>query len=294
MGSNVGVSVVIPTYNAEDFISLQLEALLKSSVLPDEIIVSDNGSTDRTPSIVAEWEQKSTLIRRTDSSSQRGVSYARNLGCSQAEGKLLLVCDADDIVAPTWVEAMVDALADADLVGSGHQLLLFDEPSSSYQLGDINIQQPQVFEGIPYVLGASMGFKREVFEALEGFDLSYQAGHDEVDFCLRATTQGFQLGWVDKPLIHYRQRSSLTDLAGQMRNYGRTWVQLIMNFSPAFDHKLPGLKLMLRKVLLALPGYLAKGQRTREEIRGFWWNLGVLEGTLRYQVLRTLPQRKLK
>lgn len=291
---NMKISVVIPAYNAENFIDEQIEALMKNSLLPDEIIISDNGSVDQTRRIVQNWGEKNSLVRCVDSSSKRGVSYARNIGCSSAQGEFILICDADDIVAPDWIEKMSVALHDADLVGSGHQLLFFNKESKSYYLGTVSTAQPQVFKGVFYILGASMGFKSKLFKSLGGFDTSYQAGHDEVDFCLRATEKGFQLGWIPEPLIQYRQRLSKKALARQSKNYGRTWVQLIMNFCPTYDQYLPSLKLMLRKTLPGLPRYLMGRHHAWNEIRGFWWNIGVLEGVIRYRILKKLPQREIK
>lgn len=287
------ISVVIPAYNAENFIALQLEALLGNSLLPHEIIVSDNGSNDRTRKIVLDWGRKNSIIRCVDSSLRRGVSYARNIGCLSARGKFILICDADDIVAPNWVEKMSAALRDAEIVGSGHQLLLFDKESSSYYLGASKTMQPQVFEGVFYNLGASIGFRSELFNSLGGFDTSYQAGHDEVDFCLRAAEKRFKSRWIPEPLIQYRQRLSEKALARQSRNYGRTWVQLIINFTPIYDQYLPSLKLMLRKTLPGIPQYFMRRHHEWNEIRGFWWNIGVLEGVVKYQILKAMPARRL-
>lgn len=292
--NNMKTSVVIPAYNAEDFINEQIEALLNNSLLPDEIIVSDNGSTDQTRNIVQSWGRKNSLVRCVDSSARRGVSYARNVGCSAAQGDSLLICDADDIVSSDWVEKIVEALNDSDMVGAGYQTLLLNEELGCYQLDEINVSQPHVVEGTPYLLGGNIGFKRTVMDTIGGFDSSYQGGHDEVDFCLRAIRAGFKLGWIAEPLLQYRQRPSARALARQSRNYGRTWVQLLENFSPEYAHHIPSLKLMLRRVLVSLPSYLRAKDKSWADIRAFWWNVGRLEGVFKYRILKKLPQREIK
>lgn len=286
------VSVVIPAYNAADFIREQLDALLSGTFLPGEIVVSDNGSTDTTASLVQSYVDSVVPVRVVDSSSRQGVSYARNKGAEEANGKKLLICDADDVVDSRWVEQMSLHLDSCDLVGSGYQHLV-RQANGDYTLGHIFIHQPEVFNGNRYLLGGIIGFRRDVFESLHGFDMSYIGGHDEVDFCLRASAHGYTQGWIPEPLILYRQRPSHKGLAKQSRNYGRTWIQLAQNFSPIYDHHVPSLKLMIRKVVPQVPSVLLKKQMSWEELRGFYWNVGRLEGVIKYRVFRRTPQRNL-
>lgn len=286
------VSVVIPAYNAADFIREQLDALLSGTFLPGEIVVSDNGSTDTTSSLVQSYTDSVVPVRVVDSSSRQGVSYARNKGAEEANGKKLLICDADDVVDSRWVEQMSLHLDSCDLVGSGYQHLV-RQTNGDYTLGHLFVNQPEVFNGRRYLLGATIGFRRDVFESLHGFDMSYRGGHDEVDFCLRASAQGYTQGWIPEPLILYRQRPSHKGLAKQSRNYGRTWIQLAQNFSPIYDHHIPSLKLMIRKVAPQVPSMLLNKQMSWEELRGFYWNVGRLEGVIKYRVLRKTPQRNL-
>lgn len=286
------VSVVIPAYNAADFIREQLDALLSGTFLPGEIVVSDNGSTDTTASLVQSYGDSVVPVRVVDSSSRQGVSYARNKGAQEANGKKLLICDADDVVDSRWVEQMSLHLDSCDLVGSGYQHLV-RQANGDYTLGHLFIHQPEVFDGNRYLLGGTIGFRRDVFESLHGFDMSYIGGHDEVDFCLRASAQGYIQGWIPEPLILYRQRPSRNGLVKQSRNYGRTWIQLAQNFSPIYDHHIPSLKLMIRKVAPQVPSMLLNKQMSWEELRGFYWNVGRLEGVIKYRVLRKTPQRNL-
>lgn len=286
------VSVVIPAYNAADFIREQLDALLSGTFLPGEIVVSDNGSTDTTSSLVQSYTDSVVPVRVVDSSSHQGVSYARNKGAQEANGKKLLICDADDVVDSRWIEQMSLHLDSCDLVGSGYQHLV-RQTNGDYTLGHLFVNQPEVFNGRRYLLGATIGFRRDVFESLHGFDMSYRGGHDEVDFCLRASAQGYTQGWIPEPLILYRQRPSHKGLAKQSRNYGRTWIQLAQNFSPIYNHHIPSLKLMIRKVAPQVPSVLLKKQMSWEELRGYYWNVGRLEGVIKYRVLRKTPQRNL-
>jgi glycosyltransferase involved in cell wall biosynthesis len=100
------VSVVIPAHNAERFISRTLESALAQSYDPLEVVVVDDGSTDQTAILVEEAAARDNRIRlfRTQNS---GVAAARNLGISEARGKLIAPLDADDLWHPEKIARQV-------------------------------------------------------------------------------------------------------------------------------------------------------------------------------------------
>ncbi len=84
-------SVIIPVYNRASFIKEAIESVLKQTYKNFELIVVDDGSTDETPQIIANYPVK--LIRQ----SNRGVSAARNAGIRMARGEIIALLDSDDI-----------------------------------------------------------------------------------------------------------------------------------------------------------------------------------------------------
>lgn len=90
------ISVVIPVYNRENSIRRALDSVLAQSLPPYEIIVVDDGSTDRTADIIAEHYPTVTLIRQPN----RGQCTARNEGIARAGGDLIALLDSDDFWLP--------------------------------------------------------------------------------------------------------------------------------------------------------------------------------------------------
>ncbi len=106
------VSVVIALRNKGPWIGAQLEALAAQRYAgPWEVVVVDNGSTDDGPQVARAMAEPLPELRVVDASDRRGTSHARNVGAHAARGDLLLYCDGDDVVAPGWIEAMVEAAA---------------------------------------------------------------------------------------------------------------------------------------------------------------------------------------
>jgi len=210
------VSVTIPALNAAQFIGLQLDALARQVGAPDfEVVVADNGSTDDTTAVAARWVDRLN-IHLVDASDRRGVSHARNVAIRASTGRLVLVCDADDVVGECWVAAMVEGLATLDLVGGPVRL---DRINASLALSWRSLSFPSdrlpAYDNYwPYVIGCNCGFRRHVFDALNGFDDDIPSG-DDVDFAWRARIAGFELGFAPNALVDYRMRSDLRSLYRQ-------------------------------------------------------------------------------
>src|SRR4051795_6655976 len=112
------ISVVIPVLDGEAHVGDQLAALAGQTYRGDwELVVADNGCSDRTIEIVQGWGPRLPSLTIADATTRRGLNHARNAGASAARGDFLVFCDADDVAGPGWLEAMARAASDADIVG---------------------------------------------------------------------------------------------------------------------------------------------------------------------------------
>jgi len=109
------VSVIIPAYNAEQYIKECIESLFKQSYKNLEIVVVNDGSTDGTKAILDEYE-KSEKIVKVLHTENRGVSCARNAGLNIATGSYIVFLDADDYLVQNAVEIL---LSDAEKYNAG-------------------------------------------------------------------------------------------------------------------------------------------------------------------------------
>lgn len=227
-------SVVIPTYNAAGLIPQQFEALREQVGAPAfEVVVADNGSTDDLADVVSDWAGR-LRVRLVDASRGQGVSVARNVGISEASTDRILICDADDLVSPRWVATMNAALDRATFVGGALETLRLSGPSADWM--PLETQTTGLFTtwgDRPYAFGGNTGMRREVFEAVGGYDESYPAGAEEIDFAWRAIDAGHVPVYVADALIHYRIRTDLRGVLRQQYNSGRGTSTLYAKFRPA-------------------------------------------------------------
>ena len=104
--SRCKVSFIIPVYNFEDYIVICVESIIHQSYSDIEIIIVDDGSTDRTADICDKLANEDSRIRVLHKRNN-GVSYARNKGLEVAKGDYVVFVDADDYIAPDFTDYML-------------------------------------------------------------------------------------------------------------------------------------------------------------------------------------------
>ena len=107
------VSVIIPAYNAEAFISETLKSVLAQTYQNIEVLVVDDGSQDRTSEIVESFAANDSRIKLLRQSNQ-GATVARNLAIEKSKGEFIAPIDADDIWYPQNLEKQVQCMIKAD------------------------------------------------------------------------------------------------------------------------------------------------------------------------------------
>lgn len=102
----IEISVVIPCYNAEDFIEETIESVLSQTYKPLEIIVVNDGSTDRTADILKKYQRYIRIIHQPN----QGECVARNTGLEAARGFWVAFLDADDMWLPQKLERQIEII----------------------------------------------------------------------------------------------------------------------------------------------------------------------------------------
>ena len=109
------VSVIVPIYNAEEYISMLIDSVLAQSFNSFELILINDGSIDSTPNILNNYAKKDCRVKVIHKANG-GVSSARNCGLDNAQGKYIAFADNDDYMFPDNLETMVKEIEDYDLL----------------------------------------------------------------------------------------------------------------------------------------------------------------------------------
>ncbi|NET90350.1 MAG: glycosyltransferase family 2 protein [Kamptonema sp. SIO1D9] len=216
------VSVIIPAYNAELFIERTLISVLSQTYLNLEVIVVDDGSSDRTAAIVQDFvmrDDRAILLQQENA----GVAAARNLAIAHAQGEFIAPIDADDIWYPENIAKQVQLLANANSsVGLVYSWSI-DINENNLPTGDFRAAQ---IEGNVYktllchnFIGNSSAtlIRKTCFDKVGGYSTELKAknaqGCEDWDLYLRIA-ECYQFLVVPEFLIGYRK------IQGSMsRNY---------------------------------------------------------------------------
>jgi glycosyltransferase involved in cell wall biosynthesis len=281
------VSVVIACRNAGAYLTEQLEALAAQQVAaPWELIVADNGSTDGSAVVAAGYADRIPGLRVIDASSGRGPGGTRNVAVAQSRARSVLFCDADDVVAPGWLAAMVAALQTHELVAARLEHDRLNEPwtvlQRNPQAGLLQTDPPF----LPYAFAAALGVRRELHERLGGFDATYLAGGEDRDYCYRAQLAGVTLTLVPDAVVHYRHRRTARGMYRQAYGYAYGQVRLYKQYRDRGLGRPPTGPAIVS--WLATPIKLLPALRSRERRAQFMarlgWRVGRLAASVRHRV----------
>lgn len=282
------LSVIIPCFNAEDTIAVQLEALASQRwTKPWEVIVSDNGSTDRTLSILERYMERLPHFRIMDSSDRPGAAHARNVGVLAATGEALAFCDADDEVAPGWLAAIGDALSEYDFVASRFETKKLNKPRTlKTRVGaqQVGLQEYTYPPYLPHSGGSGLGVKRALHEQIDGFDETMLRLHD-TDYCWRIQLAGTALHFVSNAVIHIRFPDTISAKFRQTLVWGEYNVLLYKKYR-AFGMPKLSWKSSVKKwiyLLWNLPQIRSKSGRAAW-LRQLAGSVGRVKGSIKYRV----------
>jgi GT2 family glycosyltransferase len=214
------LSVVIPCHNVGETLADQLAALVEQKWDGEwEIVVVDNGSTDATKVVAEGFAVANARIRIVSARERQGVAYARNAGVRATASAGIAICDGDDVVEPGWVRSMGDAVRTWDLVTGSLDLTALNPPALAASRGTSAADHAPRFGGVPFARGNNCAMRREVFDALGGYDESF-VGLEDIEFSLRAAAAGIPVHFVPAARIQYRYRDDVRSLWRQGRFYG--------------------------------------------------------------------------
>jgi glycosyltransferase involved in cell wall biosynthesis len=281
------ISVIIPVLNGETHVADQLAALSAQTYSGDwELVVADNGCSDRTIDIVEDWRPRLPALTIADAGARRGLNHARNSGAKAAHGDFLVFCDADDVATPGWLEAMAEAARDADIVGGRLEWETLNDPVVRAWRPQKPMTDLVTGHGfLRYAPGGNMGVWTRVAHEI-GWDEEFTFGSSDHGFAWRAQLAGHRLRFAPDALMRQRFRSTLGAMARQHFRYGRSSPQLQRAFR---DHLPPpdNRKALTewRRLLVTVPHLWGTREQRGCWIRSATFRLGRLAGSVQARVL---------
>lgn len=194
------VSVIIPCYNKAHFLGETLDSVATQGYSNIEVVVVDDDSPDNTREVVERYKTKMSNLVYMHQANQ-GPSAARNNGIRASKGEYVMALDADDKLAPTYMEKCVDYLENhpecklvyskADMFGTQNGLWDLSE----YSFQDL-LWQNMIF--------CSAMYRREDFDSTSGYNEQLSQGLEDWDFWLSFLKPEDNVHRIDEVLFHWR------------------------------------------------------------------------------------------
>ena len=222
------VSIIIPVFNREEAVRCCLKSL-KQLDYPEqqmEIIVVDNGSSDRTIDVVREFNV--SILEETT----RGAAAARNRGVKEANHPLIVFIDSDCEAKPNWLKNLVQPFNEPGICGAGGRLL--DNPNANiyerYFEERVFPTQEKAMQGSgwfqPFIITANCAFRLDWLNKVNGFDESFSIAAEDADLSWRMKALGGEFVYQSNAEVTHYHQSSSKNLMQTCYNYGIGTVHL--------------------------------------------------------------------
>lgn len=274
------VSVIVPVYNAEKYLARCLDSIVGQTYRNLEIILVNDGSTDRSGDVCLQYARSDPRIRLFSQENQ-GLSAARNTGLDHMAGEYIHFVDADDYISPYMIETLLDALLRYDVLVAVCDYVPVEDSDDHAALDTVPAGQAdfckkmgrdEVFDtmGTPqigrFVTAWAKIYGKEIFETLR-----YPVGRIyEDDFLFhRIYSQSDAVCYVNLKLYAYRQSlNSITRKDGVRCIYSKDLIDMCLDRF-AFFHQY-GIKkyaLLAKKLLVSGSVYYLLSVTDKEKVK---------------------------
>ncbi|MBP1224016.1 glycosyltransferase family 2 protein [Flavobacterium sp. 1355] len=198
--NNPSVSIIVPCYNQAQYLDEALESVFNQTFKSWECIIVNDESPDNTIEAAQKWCKKDSRFKYTFQQNG-GLSSARNLGISQALGEFILPLDADDKIAPNYVELAIETFEKDQSL----KVVYCKAEKFGYETGVWDLPPFSLFNlSRNNLIFCSAFFKKKDWEQVGGYDTSMKHGWEDWEFWIAILKNGGKAKQLDEIGFYYR------------------------------------------------------------------------------------------
>jgi glycosyltransferase involved in cell wall biosynthesis len=203
------ISICITVLNEENSIELLLHSLLNQTRKPDEIIIVDGGSVDRTNEIVNKFKLKSRRIKLF--TKKGNIAQGRNFGIKNTKGEIIAITDGGCIPKKDWLQKITEPFKKSNIeIVAG----FYDMAATSNFQKAITVYMgipPERFDKNSFLPSArSVSFKKSLWKELGGFDESLVKAGEDTSFFYQAVKKGMKIIRVKEARVVWMEMKNMT------------------------------------------------------------------------------------
>jgi len=232
------ISIVIPAYNEEKYISIPLNSLSKQSFQDFEVIVCLNNCTDRTREVVEKIGRWANMDFKIVEEKRKGVAWARNTGFEAATGDIIASADADTFYPPDWLAKIVANFKESDIIGLYGPVYIKSPKRGLKFLARYlftNFLQFSHWSGNYNLNGMNFAVRQEAFKEIGGFNTDWKSAED-----VYIGLELKKIGRVkfDRHLIVYTDgRRFAKDFSQSFRHHVKNYIRVFVLKKEPLDFK---------------------------------------------------------
>lgn len=190
--NSLTLTLVIPVYNEQDHLKTCLDAIAAQTVMPEEVIVVDNNSTDRSVDIAAAFS-----FVRVMKAEKQGIAYARDVGFDAARSTLIGRIDADTVLSENWVEEVLAAYGenqDFALTGGCHFYNVPMPKINGWVTSQLVYRLNRFIMGHYVLWGSNMVLPKMLWQNVKAQVCTEQSDiHEDLDLAIHLHRAGFEV-----------------------------------------------------------------------------------------------------
>lgn len=240
------VSIIVANFNGENYLLTCLNSVLRSSYKNYELILVDDGSTDKSIEVIEGFLKKDKRVKLLRNAQNLGAAASRNKAIRVAQGKYIVFLDNDTEVTRNWLNKIIEPL-DKDSQIGGVQSLLLDFTNRDliqtgggllipytgwlaplYQWTKYKEMKDKITSKEIIAVSAALAVRKEIVDSISGFDEKEAVYTEDIDFSWRIWLSGYKI-ILFPDSVAYHLSKSVEKRAGMNATYQKIYFNLARN-----------------------------------------------------------------
>jgi glycosyltransferase involved in cell wall biosynthesis len=201
------VSLYIPAYNSASWIKSCLESALSQTQPFDEILLIDDGSTDKTLDIARNYP-----VKIISHNTNRGIAAARNTGLQNSRNNLVASLDSDSTAGPKWLEHILPYIAKDTVAGVNGPLIETNCKGIANKWRSIHMNQSwgqSYLENPPFLYGNNSLFKKNILNKIGQYNKIHKTNYEDIDISRRILKAGYKLIYTPEAKTYHHRKDTI-------------------------------------------------------------------------------------
>ena len=282
------ITVIIPVYNEEKGIEKCLKSIINNTRSPDEIIVADGMSEDKTRELISQFSQVKLL-----SNTKRTAASGRNLAISAASGDIIVFTDGDCYADSKWIEKIEKSFEYYNLDALGGKVVAAKAENKFEEFwnhlawnvlmsfGDVSYKVVDRTMNDAFVT-ANCAYRKDILNKLNGFDEWFGNNAEDVDLSWRALSLGANMRYIPEAVIYAHGVTTLKGIKNKSFRNGVSSSKLQKRYGSRINYDWNIYRLWWKQI----PGCIKNDFNSTLLFNELSWHLlGKYYGSIKYHVI---------